>query len=329
MTALAPTLELFFTQRLITQRHASPHTVTSYRDTFRLLLGYLHETTGTPPAKLRLEDLDAPRISAFLDHLEHERASTAATRNARLAALRSFFGYAAVRHPEHAELIQRVLAIPTKRAHSGLISFLTRPEIEALLAAPDRSTRIGRRDHALLTVAIQTGLRVSELVALRHGDLELGAGGYLHCTGKGRTDRCTPLSTQTRAVLRIWLDECAGGPDDPIFPGPRGTPLGRDAVRRLITKHAAAAAESCPSLGAKRVSPHTTRHTCAMQLLQSGVDTATIALWLGHESTRSTDAYLNADLELKERALARTEPPNTTPGRYQPGDTLLTFLESL
>jgi integrase/recombinase XerD len=329
MTALAPTLELFFTQRLITQRHASPHTVAAYRDTFRLLLGFVHDTTGTPPAKLRVEDLDAPLIGEFLEHLEHDRGSAVSTRNARLAAVRSFFRFAALRHPEHAALIGRVLAIPPKRGHRGLISFLTRPEIDALLAAPDRSTRIGRRDYVLLAVAVQTGLRVSELVAVRRRDVELRACGYLHCTGKGRKDRCTPLNTRTRAALRVWLKECGDGPGDPVFPGPHGRPLGRDAVRRLITKYATTATQTCPSIATKRVTPHTTRHSCAMQLLHAGVDTSTIALWLGHESTRATDAYLSADLELKERALARTQPPNTTPGRYHPPDTLLDFLEGL
>jgi site-specific recombinase XerD len=329
MTVLAPTLEAFFTQRLIGQRRASPHTVAAYRDTFRLLLGFVHDTIGTPPARLRLEDLDAPRIGAFLQHLEHQRGVVASTRNARLAAIRSFYRFAALGHPEHAALIQRVLAIPAKRTDRALVSFLTQTEIDALLAAPDRSTKIGRRDHALLLVAVQTGLRVSELTAMQRRDVELGTGGYLRCTGKGRKERCTPLTTQTRAVLRAWLHERAGGPDDPIFPGPRGAPLSRDAVRRLIAKHAKAAAQACPSITTKRVSPHITRHSCAMQLLQSGVDTATIALWLGHESSRTTDRYQHADLELKQRALARTRPANTTPGRYRPPDSLLAFLESL
>jgi len=329
MTALAPTLELFFTQRLITQQHASPNTVTAYRDTFRLLLGYAHDSTATPPAKLQLEDLDAPLIGAFLDHLEQHRSCAISTRNARLAALRSFFRFAALRHPDHAALIQRVLAIPSKRTHRSLVCYLTQPEIDALLAAPNRSTRTGRRDHALLALAVQTGLRVSELIALRRNDIQLGAGGYLHCTGKGRKDRCTPLNAHTRAVLRVWLKECVDIPDAPVFPGPRGTPIGRDAVRRLITKHATTAARACPSLATKRISPHITRHSCAMQLLRSGVDTATIALWLGHESSRTTDIYLSADLELKQRALARTQPARTTPGRYQPPDPLLAFLENL
>jgi site-specific recombinase XerD len=260
MTALAPTLEAFFTQRLIGQRRASPHTVAAYRDTFRLLLGFVHDTIGTPPEKLRMEDLDAPLIGTFLRHLEDQRGVAASTRNARLAAIRSFYRFAALGHPDHYALIQRVLAIPTKRTDRALVSFLTEPETDALLAAPDRSTRIGRRDHALLLVAIQTGLRVSELIALQRSDLELAAGGYLRCTGKGRKERCTPLTPQTRAVLRAWLSERAGGPDEPVFPGPRGAPLSRDAVRRLIVKHAATAAQACPSIATKRVSPHITRH---------------------------------------------------------------------
>jgi integrase/recombinase XerD len=329
MTALAPSLEAFFAERLINQRRASPNTVAAYRDTFRLLLGFVQATTGIPPSKLRLEDLNAVQIGAFLEHLERDRHNSTRSRNARLAAIHSFFQFAALRHPDHAALIHRVLDIPAKRAQRATISFLTQPEIDALLAAPDRSTRIGRRDHALLLVAVTTGLRVSELLAVRRRDVELGTGGYIRCTGKGRKERCTPLAAPTRGVLRVWLKECGGGPDDPLFPGPRGAPLGRDAIRRLIDKYATQAASVCPSIGSKRVSPHVARHSCAVQLLQSGVDTSVIALWLGHESTRTTDIYQHADLGMKERALARTKPPKTKAGRYRPTDTLLAFLDSL
>lgn len=329
MSLLAPTLEAFFTERLIGQRRASPHTVASYRDTFGLLLAFAQQKTGRPPSRLQLEDLDAPLISAFLEHLEIQRHNSVRTRNARLAAVHSLFRFAALHHPEHAGLIARVLAIPPKRADKPLVTFITDPEVEALLAAPDRSRWIGRRDHALLVVAIQTGLRVSELVGLRCDDVSLGRGPHLRCEGKGRKERVTPLTSQTVAVLRSWLAEQRGDRDDPLFPTSHGGALSRDAVERLITKHAAIAERSCPTLKGKRLSPHTLRHTSAMRLLHAGVDTTVIALWLGHETTRTTQMYLHADLALKEKALARTTPPHTRAGRYRAPDTLLAFLASL
>lgn len=328
MSALAPTLQAFFTERL-TQRRASPHTIAAYRDGLRLLLGYLHDTTGVAPSAIDFDDLDAGRIGAFLDHLEHQRHVSIATRNARLAAIHSLFRFAALRHPEHAATISRVLAIPPKRGDQTTVCFLTAAETDALLASPDRTRWTGRRDHALILVAVQTGLRVSELTGLRLGDLHLGTGAHVEAHGKGRKQRATPLTTDTVAVLRVWLTERGGAPPDPIFPGPRGAPLTRDAVRHLITKHTLTAASTCPSLAAKRVTAHVLRHTAAMRLLESGTDTAVIALWLGHESPRTTQIYLHAHLALKERALARTTPPNTTPGRYRPTDQLLAFLESL
>lgn len=329
MSALAPTLQAFFTERLIGQRRASPQTVASYRDTFRLLLGFAHQRTGRPPSRLELEDLDAPLIGAFLQHLESERGNSVATRNARLAAVRSLFRFAALRHPEHAALIARVLAIPPKRSERALVTFLSEPETDALLASPDRSRWIGRRDHALLLVAIQTGLRVSELTGLRRGDVQLGTGAHVRCDGKGRKERCTPLTTQTAAVLRQWLREHHSEPADPLFPSSRGGPLSRDAVERLLAKHSAIAQRTCPILKGKRLSPHVLRHTSAMRLLHAGVDTTVIALWLGHETTRTTQIYLHADLSLKERALARTAPPHTRAGRYRAPDALLAFLASL
>ena len=329
MSLLAPTLEAFFSQRLITQKNASPHTVASYRDCLRLLLNFVHETTGTQPSKLRLDDLDAPVIGAFLNHLEQDRGLSVASRNTRLAAVHSLFRFAALRHPEHAALIQRVLAIPTKRAERAIVCFLTPPEVDALLASPDRSRSTDRRDHALLVVALQTGLRVSELVGLRRRDIQLGAGAHVRCRGKGRKDRSTPLTRQTVSIVRAYLAERGGTPDDPIFPGPRGAPLSRDAVRRLVERHTATAAHSCRSLSSKKTSPHVLRHTAAMRLLESGCDLATISLWLGHENPRTSQIYLHAHLALKERALARTAPPHTKPGRYQPPDRILAFLDQL
>jgi len=329
MTTLAPTLEAFFTDRLVRQRHASPHTVAAYRDTFRLLLGYAQIHTGKAPSALDIEDLDAQLIGGFLEHLERDRHNSVRTRNARLAAIRSLFRYAALRHPDHAGVIARVLAIPNKRHERALVCFLTETETVALLAAPDTDTWLGRRDHALLLVAVQCGLRVSELTALTCGALHLGTGPHVRCHGKGRKERVTPLFAGTVRTLRRWLTERGGHPGDPLFPTRTGRSLSSDAVRKLVSKHAAAAAGDCPSLHLKTVTPHTLRHTTAMRLLQAGVDTSVIALWLGHEQVETTAIYLHADLSIKERALARTKPPEGSPGRYRPPDPLLAFLESL
>ncbi len=330
MSALAPTLQAFFTDRLIRQRNASPHTIAAYRDAFRLLLGHAEQRLAKQPCQLEIGDLDATVIAGFLDHLERDRGNSVRTRNARLAAIHSLFRFAAHRHPEHAEVIQRVLAIPPKRHERALVTFLDGDEINALLAAPDRSTWTGRRDHALLLLAIQTGLRASELTGLTRGNVHLGAGAYVSCHGKGRKDRITPLTADTIAVLRVWLAERAGHPDEPLFPTSRGTRLSHDALARRLTKHGSTAAQVCPSLrDKKKITPHTLRHTTAMRLLHAGVDTTVIALWLGHESVDTTQIYLHADLALKERALARTTPPHAKPGRYRPPDTLLAFLEAL
>jgi len=329
MSALAPTLEAFFTDRLARQRQASPHTVAAYRDTFRLLVGFAQARTGKAPCQLDLADLDAPLVGAFLDHLEHERHNSVRTRNARLAAVHSLFGYAALRHPEHAALIARVLAIPVKRHERALVTFLTETEVDALLAAPDRTSWRGRRDHALLVVAVQCGLRVSELIGLTRADIHLGSGAHLLCHGKGRKERATPLTKTTVGVVRAWLEERHAPPADPLFATNRGTPLSRDAVAKLLAKYVAAAGDTCPSLRNKSVSPHALRHTSAMQLLRAGVDTTVIALWLGHEQVDTTAIYLHADLSLKERAIARTAPPHTAPGRYRAPDTLLAFLDGL
>ena len=329
MSALAPTLQTFFSQRLINEKGASQHTIAAYRDTFRLLLGFAQQHIGKHPCKLEIGDLDAPLIAAFLDHLERDRGNSPRTRNARLAAIHSLFRFAALRHPEHAELISRVLAVPTKRFDRAIVLYLTREAVDALLAAPDRSHWIGRRDYALLSVAIQTGVRVSELTSLRCQDVHLGTGAHVQITGKGRKQRATPLTQQTVAVLREWLKERTGQAKAPLFPTSRGRALSRDAVALRVAKHAKAASHRCPALHSKTVSPHTLRHTAAMNLLHAGVDSTVIALWLGHESVETTQIYLHADLQIKERALARTTPPNSAPGRYRPPDALLAFLEAL
>lgn len=329
MSALAPTLQAFFTDRLVRQRHCSPRTVAAYRDTFRLLLGFVRLQTGKVPSALDWNDLDVPTISAFLDHLETDRHNSPRTRNARLAAIRSLFRYASHRHPEHAALIQRVLAIPQKRFEKKDISFLTPVEIEALLDAPDITRWEGRRDRALMLLAIQTGLRLSELIGLDCGDVRLDTAPHVRCEGKGRKERCVPLTKSTVAALRAWLRERQGRSDDPLFPTRTGRRLSPDAVERRVAGYAATAAARVPSLAHKHLTPHVLRHTSAMQLLQAGVDTSVIALWLGHADSRSTQAYLHADLSIKEKALARTAPASVPPGRYRAPDPVIAFLESL
>jgi len=329
MTLIAPTLQGFFTDRLVKQRQASPRTVAAYRDTLKLLLGFVHTRTGKLPAQLDWDDLDATMISAFLNHLENQRHNSTRTRNVRLTAIRSLFSFAALRHPEHALLIQRVLAIPPKRFDKRIVTFLNPAEVDALLAAPDQRRWEGRRDRALLLLAIQTGLRVSELTGLNSNDVTLGPGANVRCEGKGRKQRAVPLTTQVAALLQAWLRERAGRPSDPLFPTRTGRRLSRDAVALRVSTHAATAAQRCPSLTGKRIHPHVLRHSCAMQLLQAGVDTSVIALWLGHAGVRSTDAYVHADISIKEKALALTTPAQARPGRYHPPDKVLAFLESL
>jgi integrase/recombinase XerD len=322
MTALAPTLQAFFTDRLIRQRRASGHTIAAYRDTLRLLLVFAAARTATPVCRLDFADLG-------LDHLEQQRGNSIRTRNARLAAIHSLFAFAALHHPEHADDIARVLAIPAKRADHTIVTFLTDAETDALLAAPNQATRTGRRDRTMLRLAVQTGLRAAELTALTLADVHLGAGAHVACHGKGRKDRITPLTTDTITALRAWLAEHAGQPADPLFPTNRGGPLSHDALHQRLAVHTTAATTVCPSLAGKNVTPHVLRHTAAMRLLHAGVDITVIALWLGHESTATTQIYLQADLELKQRALDRTTPPATPPGRYQPTDQTLAFLDTL
>lgn len=329
MTALAPTLQAWFTDRLMSQLAASPNTIGAYRTSLRLLLCYAAKRTGKKPSQLDVADLDAPLVTGFLEHLEVDRHNSARTRNNRLAAIHSLFAYAALRHPEHAASIQRVMAIPPKRHERRLVTYLTDDEVDAVLASCDPTTWTGRRDHAMLALDVQTGLRVSELTALTCADLALGIGANVHTVGKGRKERRTPLVTHTVAVLRSWLAESGGSGTDPLFPTTTGSHLSRDAVEHRVALHVKAAADRCPSIRAKHVTAHTLRHTCAMRLLLQGVDVTVIALWLGHSQVSTTDIYLHADMGQKERAIARITPPTAKPGRYRATDTLLAFLERL
>jgi site-specific recombinase XerD len=322
-------LQSFFTTRLMTQRKASAHTIASYRDTFRLLLQFARTRLRKAPSQLELNDLDATLIGVFLEDLEKRRRNGARSRNLRLTAIRSFFLYASLEAPAQSGVIQRVVAIPNQRQPRVLVGFLTRPEIEALLAAPNRTSWLGRRDHAFLLTAVQTGLRLSEMTSLRHEDVSLGAGAHVHCRGKGRKERCTPLAKPTVAVLRAWIREQGREDSKTLFPSTRGGPLSADGVQHILARHMAQARKSCASLRKKRVSPHVLRHAAAMELLQAGVDRAVIALWLGHESVETTQIYLDADLALKEQALARTNPVKGTPKRFRPDDELLAFLKQL
>jgi site-specific recombinase XerD len=323
-------LERFFTQRLIAQRRVSAHTIASYRDTFRLLLQFVERQTGKQPSGLVLTDLDPPLIGAFLDGLENDRGNGARSRNLRLTAIRSFYRYAAYEEPAQSGLIQRVLAMPAKRYEKKLVGFLTRPEIEAVLAAPDLNTWTGRRDRTFLLAAVQTGLRLSEMTSLRREDVVLGTGAHVRCIGKGRKERCTPLTKQAVETVKVWLQEAPRDTGSIVFPSARGGRLSADGVQFLLAKHVAVAQHHCPSLKTKRVTPHVLRHTAAMELLQAGVDRSVIALWLGHESIETTQMYLDADLALKEKALSKTTPlPDAKTQRYRPDDQLLAFLKSL
>jgi len=331
MTRLAPTLEAFFTTRLTGQLGASPHTIAAYRDTWRLLLGYVADTTGTAAHAVDLAQLDADLIGRFLTHLQDQRGNSIATRNARLAAVHSLFAYAAVQHPEHAGSIARVLAIPAKRRQRRTdITYLTEPEVTALLGAANQNTATGRRDHALIQTAVTTGMRVRELTGLRGRDIHLGTGAHVLAHGKGRKDRITPLDHQSVTVLRELLAATATASDGFVFATRTGTRMSRDAVAARLTLHARTAAASCLSLSRKTITPHVLRHTAAMRLLAAGIDSTVIALWLGHESIDTTQIYLHADLTTKENALARTTPTGATPGRYHPqDDNLLAFLQNL
>jgi integrase/recombinase XerD len=329
MTLLPSLVQRFFTDRLYAQLAASPNTIAAYRDTFRLLLQFASEQAGKPPTKLTLEQLDVTLVADFLTHMEDKRGNSARSRNARLASIRSFFRFVAMTEPAHLLHCQKILAMPGKRYERRAVEFLNRTEMNALLAAPDRNTWTGRRDHAILSLALQTGLRVSEVIHLRRRDIELGTGAHVRCEGKGRKQRCTPLRRESTQVLTVWLKERVGLDNDPLFPTMRGTKLSRDAMERMVHKYVLLAAQSCPSLANKRVTPHVLRHSTAMDLLHHGVDQAVIALWLGHESVQTTQIYVHADMRLKEKALARVAAPDSKPGRYRPDDALLAFLESL
>ena len=331
MTAanLAPLVQRFFTDRLCSQLGASPHTVASYRDTFRMLLLFASARLAQEPSQLRVEDLDAALIGAFLEYLEKERASTPKTRNTRLAAVRSFFRFVAYAEPACSLQCQQILAIPNKRHERPMAEFLAEEECAALVAAPDTTTWIGRRDRTLLQVALQTGLRNAEIRSLRRRDVDLGVGAHVRCFGKGRKTRCTPLRRDVSAALEAWLVERGGGPDDPVFPSSRGGFLSADALQALVSRHAATASTKCSSLAGRSITPHTLRHAAAMDLLRRGVDLTVIALWLGHESVETTQIYLHADMRLKERALGHADPSGVAPPRYRPPDARLAFLQSL
>jgi integrase/recombinase XerD len=322
-------LEAFFTDRLIRQRQASPHTLASYRDTFCLLLAHAQRVLRKAPTDISLADLDTTFLGAFLDHLEQERDNSARSRNVRLAAIHSFFRYVSLHSPEHGALAQRVLAMPSKRYVRQPVAFLNDTEVTALLAAPDLRRWSGRRDRSMLLLAVQTGLRAAELLGLRCEDIVLGPAAYVQCQGKGRKLRNTPLRKDTVAVVRAWLTERKGQPSDPAFPTMSGTQLSHDGLQYLLDKHLAVAGRQCPSLANKRVTPHVLRHTLAMDLLHHGVDRSVIALWLGHESVETTAIYLQADMQLKEQALAKTDATHVRASRYKPGDRLLAFLKSL
>ena len=326
---LATLLEAFFKKRLISQRRVSPHTIASYRDSFRLLLNFAQKRLKRAPSEMGMTDLNAPFLSDFLESLEKARSNQARTRNLRLTAIRSFLRFAALEAPEHSALIQRALAIPNKRCARPLVGFLTRPEIEALLDAVNRTTWIGRRDYALLLVAVQTGLRLSEITALRHQDVTLAAGAHVHCIGKGRKERGTPLTKAATKILAAWLTEQSGASDQFLFPSLSGGRLSADAFQDLVGKHVAKARLKCPSLARKRVTPHVLRHTAAMELMQAGVDRSMIALWLGHESIETTQIYLDANLTLKAEILAKVHSVDAKPTRFRPNDRLLSFLTAL
>ena len=326
---LAAILQRFFTQRLMQQRQASPHTISSYRDTFRLLLRFIHERSHKLPGQIAFEELDAPLISAFLDDLEERRGIKPRSRNVRLAAIRSFFTFAAFELPDRSGQIQRILAMPSKRYTRKVVGYLTRPEVDAVLATADPSTWSGHRDQALLLTMVQTGARLAEITALTRQDVRLGVGAHIRILGKGRKERSTPLAKDTAAILKSWMKEPVRGHSAMLFPNAQGGRLSADGLQYILAKHVAAAQKSCPSLKRKRITPHMLRHTMAMELLQAGIDITTIALWLGHESVDTTRIYLDANLDSKAKILAKTMPYKGQQWTYKPDDQLMSFLDAL
>lgn len=322
-------LKGFFSTRLIQQCQVSEHTIVSYRDTFRLLVHYAQKILGKPPQALAVDDFNTNFVTGFLNHLEDQRGNGARTRNVRLAAIRSLFRYIALHEPRHAALSQQILAIPNKRYTRQLVDYLNSDQVSTLLQAPDRNTWVGRRDHALLLVALQTGMRTSELINMSWADVHLGQGPHVRCRGKGRKKRCVPLRRDSKTVLRHWLKERRGQANDTVFVNQRNQPLTHDSLAYLVSRNLTVARSLCPALTKKRITPHSLRHTCAMTLLQGGVDQATIALWLGHESLETTYIYLHTDLTLKEQAMEKTTPADIPIQRFQPEDHLLDFLNSL
>ncbi|AHW60643.1 Site-specific recombinase XerD [Draconibacterium orientale] len=326
---LSALIQKYFTDRLYNQLEASPHTISSYRDSFRLLLRFAGEKTMKTPTKLTVNDLDVEMIVSFLDDIERHRKNSARSRNTRLAAIRSFFRYVAIHEPAYMYQCQKILNLPGKRYVKRNVEFLNSTEMQALLNAPDCSKWIGCRDHTLLTIALQTGLRASELINLRCCDVVLDTGAHVRCEGKGRKHRATPLRRETVTVIKNWLKRRGSSDLEPLFPTIRGDKMSRDALEHLVKRHVKTASKSCPSLIGKRVSPHVLRHSTAMDLLHHGIDQTVIALWLGHESIETTQIYIHADMKLKEKALARMSKPELSPARYKPDDELLRFLENL
>lgn len=329
MTYLATLLQSFFTDYVHTQRSLSANTIASYRDTWRIFIKHLATLSGTSADELRLDHLDRTTVTGFLAYLRDDRTNTAATRNHRLTAIRSLLAYALPDHPEYAETIRQILGIRPSKTTTPALAYLSEEESRALLAAPATGSWIGRRDQAMLVLAITTGLRISELIGLDTGDIDLGASPFIRCEGKGRKRRTTPLTVEVREQMRLYLDERAQHSGTVLFPGPRGRPLSRDAIESRLAIHVATAAAACPSIANKHVSWHSLRHTTAMNLLHAGVDITVIALWLGHEQTSTTDIYLHADMETKKRALERTRSPEVESGVYTPPPDLLTWLDSL
>jgi integrase/recombinase XerD len=327
--SFAALVQEFFCQRLMAQRNASPETVASYRDTFRLLLGFAEERLKKTPSDLAIRDLDPSLVLDFLDHLEQRRGNGVRTRNLRLTAIRSFMKFVSHRDPSVLQTVQRVLAIPSKRFDRPLIGYLSRDEIDAIIAAPATDRWSGRRDRVLFATLYNTGARVSEIIGVRRRDLSLNGSPFIQLHGKGRKDRSVPLWRTTSTALQQWLTTLAASPDQPVFPNRAGSTMSRSGVEDRLDRAVRAATEKCPTLRDRRVSPHTVRHATAMHLLQAGVDLTVIALWLGHESPTTTHLYVEADLRMKQQALEKVQPAHVGAVRYRPTDKLLAFLEGL